>query len=1716
RLIRSTWQPHFQGAAIPDALAELHATARGEPPLGLVRDNNANRRQPFSPDEPRRVSIVVSASRRVLLDACKGLADTHVAPPPPPPSSSTSGGGDGGGADTLATDAARRSEVLCAETGTHGTDWTRISYMPIAVSYIVPMVNVPGFMPGLVLDAELVAALWHGSITRWDDPRIAAVNPGLALPDHHVVLIRAILPFVEDLVVRDMLSVMEERGTYNASLFSNLPPNQVPFGTSTNVMYISNSNEPTNAWLALLAATRAIPRTPYSFTIVTSEAFVATGVSRDLFVATMIDGTGGHVQVSEQSVEVAASTLASPNVNVLLAPLPRAWPLTHGEWLAIPTLATKVPRETCELMRQTANGIRRALSSLIVSERAWLYGTRVVPSMARSALDREIYLANCNGEYIADGSSELIVGSGSPLAASALEQSVEVYNAMFGSRVEFSRSSSLDGLDELVTRRAVFASTELPPLENHLTARPGLAAVPFAAAAVVLPYVIPFRTGAPTTLTRLVLSRHVVADIYLGRVTQWADSQIVALNPELAPWLPNSTICIHVLTPAAAEMSGETRILLDALASFSSDAAALAQLAQAGDWPVPCLVEHSTMGALVYEFAFETSGLGYASGHMASALSLRFASLINAAGDVVDATPLTVRAAAANAVNVPATNALLPLVKTLVDQPVPLAWPLVGYTYWVFECSSTAVCAKRRAAFDYLRWALASSDTRALLRSLFFAPLTNATLTAVAANLATCTCGALPLSQVCIGPGCGASDEPVLSTGALAAAITVPLVVICVCALVAGIVLWSSRKHERVTVPASALPSHSIIIPSHELRIGNVIGTGSFGTVFEAQWRGSPVVVKRVREGQSGAGPRLSDLEFVAELMSLAMLRHPNIVMFMGADVEARGIVTEFLPRGSLHAILHNAEFNLPQSLLGWWMHCIALGVDFLHQAGAIHSDLKSPNILLDAGWVPKLADVGIPRIKAAAYGAHRPIAVLADGANTSRSPLHSRLSEVSMSEQGSIMPSPSDASFLDANAAKMPAVAGDNLSSLLWVAPEVVVDGEAGLSPAADVYAFGITMWEMLTRTEPYKGTHPVVAANDVAAAVRRPLLGLVPEWGEAYVPLMTAAWEHEPEERPSFSRLAAQLRGLYSRSSVVLPTTIARPEGHVVAALISVTENAQAVTAALEETHAALTTFHRTIGHLLQNAPEIQGRVADWTLTHVLVVFPLPCHFVAFTSKFLAALSGTRVEARVVAADGRIETLNRSLSRPFSGTYLAFRGPVVDELVSTTAPSAASGVFVAPGLGDAVEATLCALTASAQQFPNFSSDSMGEGTDGGTGSTRGSGSYTLSASRRGSGVSRRPRANRELPVSNLKFRKLLDVATPRVSRVSGELPRANGGGAEALGYWGVVSLVSEASPRIASGQRQDREAKIDSARGRGCARAETTKHMFANQTLSLPELGCGSPILIALPEMIRVLAHATEVGMGSFARICISDIDGQAVLVKLLSEQDLGPQDVVELVAAMASVFRMSHQSEKDLVVHPLAICPFKPCLGIIYPLVEHGSLAAAVDAGRVGGAFARRVAVALAETLASLHADNFVHGSVKPSNVMLYDSGGSRVTLTDAGLSALRGTLSVLSSTSSIIYSSPEVLAGSSADTSATDVFSYASTVYEVVTGQRAFTGESPLDVAQKIMAGNVPYGGCGPRLGAVLGRAWAPLAADRPTMAEVKDLIAALPEDEFCRV
>ncbi|XP_047076979.1 serine/threonine-protein kinase CTR1-like isoform X2 [Lolium rigidum] len=271
-----------------------------------------------------------------------------------------------------------------------------------------------------------------------------------------------------------------------------------------------------------------------------------------------------------------------------------------------------------------------------------------------------------------------------------------------------------------------------------------------------------------------------------------------------------------------------------------------------------------------------------------------------------------------------------------------------------------------------------------------------------------------------------------------------------------------------------SLSIEDLIIPWSELAVREKIGAGSFGTVHRADWNGSDVAVKILMD-QDLHPERLK--EFLREVAIMKSLRHPNIVLLMGAVTQPPNlsIVTEYLSRGSLYRLLHRhgARENLDERRCLSMAFDVAKGMNYLHKRNPpiVHRDLKSPNLLVDKKYTVKVCDFGLSRLKA----------------NT----------------------------FLSSKTAA---------GTPEWMAPEVLRDEPS--NEKSDVYSFAVILWELMTLQKPWSNLNPAQVVAAVGFRGRRPE---IPSSVDPKVAaIIESCWAKEPWRRPSFATIMESLKPL------------------------------------------------------------------------------------------------------------------------------------------------------------------------------------------------------------------------------------------------------------------------------------------------------------------------------------------------------------------------------------------------------------------------------------------------------------------------------------------------------------------------------------------------------------------------------------------------------------
>ncbi|XAR67138.1 Non-specific serine/threonine protein kinase [Bertholletia excelsa] len=156
---------------------------------------------------------------------------------------------------------------------------------------------------------------------------------------------------------------------------------------------------------------------------------------------------------------------------------------------------------------------------------------------------------------------------------------------------------------------------------------------------------------------------------------------------------------------------------------------------------------------------------------------------------------------------------------------------------------------------------------------------------------------------------------------------------------------------------------HEIEIATDFFSKSKMIGEGAYGKVYKCNLDSTPVAVKVIRPDASEKKG-----EFLREIEVLCQLRHPHIVLLLGACPEIGCLVYEYVEKGNLedHIFQKNGMQPLPWSRRFRIVFEVACGLAFLHNSKPdpiVHRDLKPGNIFLDGNYVSKIGDAGLAKV---------------------------------------------------------------------------------------------------------------------------------------------------------------------------------------------------------------------------------------------------------------------------------------------------------------------------------------------------------------------------------------------------------------------------------------------------------------------------------------------------------------------------------------------------------------------------------------------------------------------------------------------------------------------------------------------------------------------------------------------------------------------------------
>jgi hypothetical protein len=266
------------------------------------------------------------------------------------------------------------------------------------------------------------------------------------------------------------------------------------------------------------------------------------------------------------------------------------------------------------------------------------------------------------------------------------------------------------------------------------------------------------------------------------------------------------------------------------------------------------------------------------------------------------------------------------------------------------------------------------------------------------------------------------------------------------------------------------IPETMPLIPWDEITLISKLGEGGFGIVYKGTWKhGGEVAIKQIKSILEED----AELELKNESSVMAKLNSPYIIRLFGLcwDENKYALVMELMPNASLSQLLRSGK-ELPWDIRYSIARDVAYGLRFLHDRKILHRDLKSANVLLDGNLRAKLSDFGLSKVK-------------------------TQTAYISTNSWG---------------------------GTVAWMAPELF-SLKPKYSATSDVYAYGMTAWELASRERPYEGVNNDIVISEVKNGNREEIPTDCPK---EFAELIEKCWSQNPSERPTMEMVVKGLESL------------------------------------------------------------------------------------------------------------------------------------------------------------------------------------------------------------------------------------------------------------------------------------------------------------------------------------------------------------------------------------------------------------------------------------------------------------------------------------------------------------------------------------------------------------------------------------------------------------
>jgi phosphate transport system substrate-binding protein len=285
-----------------------------------------------------------------------------------------------------------------------------------------------------------------------------------------------------------------------------------------------------------------------------------------------------------------------------------------------------------------------------------------------------------------------ITGAGATFPAPLYAKWAAEYNKATGVKINYQSVGSGAGIRQIDAKTVVFGATDMPLKDDELAKK---AQVQFP---TVIGGVVPVVNIKGIAPGQLKLNGQVLGDIFLGKITQWDDAALKALNPGVP--LPSAAIA----PVRRADGSGTSFIFTNYLSKVNPEWKSKVGEGTAVNWPTGAGGKGNE-GVAAFVSRLPNS-IGYVEYAYVKQNKMTFAQLQNAAGNFVSPDDTNFKAAAAGA------DWAKSFYQILTNQPGKDSWPITGATFIVMHKAQDKP-ADATAALKFFDWAYANGDKMA-------------------------------------------------------------------------------------------------------------------------------------------------------------------------------------------------------------------------------------------------------------------------------------------------------------------------------------------------------------------------------------------------------------------------------------------------------------------------------------------------------------------------------------------------------------------------------------------------------------------------------------------------------------------------------------------------------------------------------------------------------------------------------------------------------------------------------------------------------------------------------------------------------------------------------------------------------------------------------------------------------------------------------------------